>query len=127
MVRHAAPGVDLVGVVRRAAVAALAAGDAGQAVVPIATVGDEAIGRNWPVGFVLGGRAAARADGLEVAAPRKGRHVEEHAQRLADGQRVLEPERMQPTPLPSRDLGAEPSRQKGEGCPKGLPHGGIVR
>ena len=55
VVRHAAPGVDLVGVVRRPSLAALAAGNARQAVVPIATVGDEAIGRNWPVGFVFGG------------------------------------------------------------------------
>src|SRR6266478_6599785 len=41
VVGDAAPGVYLIGVVRRAAMTALAAGDARQAVVPIATIGDE--------------------------------------------------------------------------------------
>src|SRR6266566_6084245 len=50
VIRHSAPRVDLVRIVGRATVTALAAGDAGQAVVPVATVGNEAIGRDWPAG-----------------------------------------------------------------------------
>ena len=83
VVRHAAPGIDLVGVVGRAALATLAAWNARQAVVPIAAVGDEAVGRDGPDRLVGARPAAARANRFQIAAPREARDIEQHPQRLA--------------------------------------------
>src|SRR5205085_6814566 len=48
---------------------------------------------------------------LETTAPRKRGYVEQHAQRLADRQRVLQPQLVQPPPVPATRVGAEPPRE----------------
>src|SRR5579859_4531073 len=110
MVGHAPPSVDLIGVVGRAAVATLATGDARQAVVPVTTISDEAIRGNRAAAGIEAGHAAARADSFEVAAPGEAGHIEQHAQRFAHGQRVLQTQLVQPTPLPLADTSPEPAR-----------------
>ena len=101
VVGDAAPGVDLVGVVGRAAVAALAAGDARQAVVPVTAIGDEPIRRNRPAGGVVGQARCRRRGRSRGRRPRRS-----SARRTArpSGLRIdsacSQVQLMQPPPLP---------------------------